>query len=438
MTMAPRYPAYKASGVEWLGEIPAHWDLRRMKFVCTINPSKSETAYLPKDMEVSFLPMELVGLGSLDLTQTRSIGSVRQGFTYFRDGDVLVAKITPSFENGKGAVASGLVNGIGFGTTELHVIRPSAEIERTFLYFLTQSHQFRGMGETQMQGTAGQKRVPDAFINDFPTPVPPVKEQRAIVAYLNSETTRIDALLAAKHQLLEKLARQRLAIIFHAVTKGLGPDVKMKDSRVEWLRMVPEHWSVWKVAHIFRQIGSGTTPPVNKNENYYNGDVPWVNTSDLRDALIKSTQKSVTRKAITEFPALRIYPSDTVLVAMYGATIGKVGLLKISATTNQACCALSQPRNLHPKFAYYSLIACRQWLVGLAYGGGQPNISQGTIRNLRLPVPPILEQRNIIDYLDRETARIDLLIKRIEESIDLLQRQRTALVSAAVAGQIRV
>src|SRR5216683_1751510 len=111
-----RYPAYKDSGVEWLGEIPKHWEVKRLKFTCQINPSKYDISHFPIEMEVSFLPMELIGEdGTSSLEEMRLIEQVRQGYTYFRDEDVIIAKITPCFENGKGALCNGLTNGAGFG-----------------------------------------------------------------------------------------------------------------------------------------------------------------------------------------------------------------------------------------------------------------------------------------------------------------------------------
>jgi hypothetical protein len=130
-----QYPAYKNSGVEWLGEIPAHWDVKRLRFSCQINPPKSEISSLPIDTTVSFLPMERIREdGFLDLEEIRAIEQVRQGYTYFRNTDVIIAKITPCFENGKGALCSNLLNGIGFGTTELHVLRANEEIEPSFIW----------------------------------------------------------------------------------------------------------------------------------------------------------------------------------------------------------------------------------------------------------------------------------------------------------------
>ena len=194
----PRYPNYKDSGVEWLGEVPAHWKVKRLRFVALLNPSKAEIADLDRDTEVSFLPMDAVGDdGSIDIDRIRPIREIETGYTYFRDGDVTVAKITPCFENGKGAVMRGLHGGIGFGTTELIVARPIAtEATSDYLSWLFRSTQFRKRGEASMYGAGGQKRVPDDFVRDFAIAFPNPDEQTTIATFLDHETAKIDALMA--------------------------------------------------------------------------------------------------------------------------------------------------------------------------------------------------------------------------------------------------
>ena len=171
----PRYPNYKASGVEWLGDVPVGWEVKRLRFVATLNPSKSELAKLDRGTAVSFLPMEAVGDdGTLALDKEKTIGELETGYTYFRDGDVTMAKITPCYENGKGALMRGLTNGIGFGTTELIVARPvPSQTTGTYLHYLFISPDFRSIGESHMYGAGGQKRVPDAFVRNFATSLPP-------------------------------------------------------------------------------------------------------------------------------------------------------------------------------------------------------------------------------------------------------------------------
>ncbi len=204
-----------------------------------------------------------------------------------------------------------------------------------------------------------------------------------------------------------------------------------KDSGIEWLREIPAHWELWKISHAFKVVGSGTTP-LTSHEEYYEGDISWVNTAELRDNLITNTSKKLTSKALVDYPTLRVYHRGTLLVALYGATIGRIGILDISATTNQACCALSTSECLDVSFTFYWFLAHRQQLILLASGGGQPNISQDTIRSLKIAAPSILEQRSIAAFLDSETDKINTLIAKKERLIELLQEKRSATISHAV------
>ena len=209
----------KDSGVEWLREVPEGWIVKRLKYACQVNPSKSELADLSAETQVSFLPMELVGEdGMLSLGETRTIEQVWEGYTYFRDKDVIVAKITPCFENGKGALCNNLFNGIGFGTTELYVLRAKEGICPKYIYYLTKSRPFRALGAAMMHGTAGQQRVPDDFVKDFRLGFPSINEQQAIADFLDRETAKIDALINKIREGIEKLKEYRTALISAAVT----------------------------------------------------------------------------------------------------------------------------------------------------------------------------------------------------------------------------
>ena len=169
----PAYPEYKPSGIEWLGDVPVHWDVKRGRFCMYVNPQSDQLRRLGPDDEVSFIPMEAVGeYGGLNLEVTKPLSEVGTSYTEFQDGDVIVAKITPCFENGKGALADRLTNGAALGTTELHVLRPLPDLERRFLFYLTVSSVYRKTGEAEMYGAGGQKRVPPEFNKDFRTPLP--------------------------------------------------------------------------------------------------------------------------------------------------------------------------------------------------------------------------------------------------------------------------
>lgn len=209
----------KPSGIDWLGDVPEHWEVKRGRFCMDVNPRSRRLRALSPEDEVSFVPMEAVGeYGSLALEQTRAITDIGSGYTEFDDGDIVVAKITPCFENGKGALAEGLTNGAAFGTTELHILRAAATLERRFLFYFTISRLFRSAGEGEMYGAGGQKRVPTEFCENVRVPLPPMDYQRAIADFLDRETGKIDALIAKVETAIERLQEYRTALITAAVT----------------------------------------------------------------------------------------------------------------------------------------------------------------------------------------------------------------------------
>ena len=227
------YPEYKDSGVEWLGDIPEHWRALKIKRISRINPSRAEASCLRDSSDpVVFLPMERVSAeGEVDASERRPICDVWQGFTYFRRGDVVVAKITPCFENGKGACLGDLPTEIGFGTTEFIVLRPGTDVLPEFLYQLTQLVQFRLLGVESMTGAAGQQRVSPDFVANFEVPVPPVDEQKEIVYYIKAETDKFAvAIKRAKHE-IDLIREYRTRLITDVVTgkmdvRHLVPDTE--------------------------------------------------------------------------------------------------------------------------------------------------------------------------------------------------------------------
>ena len=436
MSQYKAYFSYKDSGVQWIGQIPGHWEVAQIKRISTLNPKKSSLTE-ERDSLCSFLPMEKLRTNAVTLDETRRIADVYYDYSYFCDRDILIAKVTPCFENRNIAVANGLVNGVGFGSTEINVIRTNEKGHTRFLYYRLQEEQFRTIAISEMRGTGGLKRVPTELFESFLIELPDVEEQATIAATLDHETARIDALIQKKTCFIDLLKEKRQALITHAVTKGLDPDVKMKDSDVKWIGQVPEGWSKRKVFHAFQTIGSGTTPPSKEPQWYQGGTIPWITTSELRENEVVETKKCITTEAMEKFSALKIFPVGSLAIAMYGATIGRLGFLGVPATTNQACCVLSGARDLHIRFVYYWLLAFRGDIVKLfSAGGGQPNINQEAIANLWVPSPELDQQANITTILDRKTARIDVLIAKAEQSITLLKERRAAFITAAVTGQI--
>ena len=423
-----RYEKYKDSSVEWIGEIPAHWEVKRIKYLVQLVTKKASDIYNDKP----YIGLENIKprIGKLNLNINEDEQLIEGESLLFKPDDVLFGKLRPYLAK------CIIVDFYGRCTSELLVLRSKGKILPKYLYYFMLSDNFVEVVNSSTYG-AKMPRVNWDFVGDLRIPLPFISEQEFIIDYLDQKTAEIDSLITDKEKLIEILQEKRQAIISEAVTKGLDRNVPMKDSGVEWIGEIPAHWKLYKITQIFNLISSGTTP-ASTNLEYYDGSIPWVNTGDLNDGYIYDTPKKVTEIALIECSALKLFPVNTLLIAMYGATIGKLGITKIVASTNQACCALANPQNAIVKFVFYWFLANRNNIISMAYGGGQPNISQNLIKSLRVPLPKIEEQKSIVSFLDQKTAEIDSLIADIQIQIAKLKEYRQALISEAVTGKIDV
>lgn len=209
--------AMKDSGVEWLGKVPEHWDITRIKYIAELTPKKSEV--LNTDQRLcTFVPMEKLKLGSLIKDEEKPISEVIGGYTYFKDGDLLLAKVTPCFENKNMVVASGLKNGIGFGSSEIYVLRTNNRISNQFLYYRLQEEQFMELGTGAMTGAGGLKRVPSDYLNNFIFALPPLEEQFIIGEYLDQYLLKSEYLMNKAKSAIQLMQERRTALISSAVT----------------------------------------------------------------------------------------------------------------------------------------------------------------------------------------------------------------------------
>ncbi|MFB9074400.1 restriction endonuclease subunit S [Citricoccus parietis] len=216
----------------------------------------------------------------------------------------------------------------------------------------------------------------------------------------------------------------------------MGRSRSTRLSGVDWMPTIGSDWQLWRIGQAF-ETGSGTTPKSDRPE-YYGGDFPWVTTSDLRDRPIASVPRSVTEAALQDYSALRIFAPGTLLIAMYGATVGRLGQLEIPACVNQACCALIERGPVSADFAFYWLLAHRREIMGLASGGGQPNISQEIVRSLRVPTPPRSLQDDLVQELKQRQNETNAVLTDLSGSIDRLAEYKSSLITAAVTGELDV
>jgi type I restriction enzyme S subunit len=275
-------------------------------------------------------------------------------------------------------------------------------------------------------------------LGSFHVLMPPLPDQTTIANFLDKKTAKIDTLIEKDKKLIALLKEKRTALINHAVTKGLDPNVKLKDSGIPWIGEIPEGWEVRKASRSFDFIGSGTTPKTQEEIYYDKGDIPWVITGDLNDGLLKETSKRISKEAVRDYSTLKIYPKNSLIIAMYGATIGKTALLDIEACTNQACCVLAKSKIFETKYVFYWFIANKNNIISYSYGGGQPNISQDIIKTLKIPLPPKPEQQKIVEYLDKATSKIDKTIQKIENKTNLLEEYKKSSIHHVVTGKVDV
>ena len=417
------YPKCKPSGIEWIGEIPENWELNRLKYEASVQPSNvdkktkegEEPVFLCNYMDVYKNEFIDSSINFMEATATRD---EIQKFK-IKKGDVLVTKDseTPDDIANPALVREDFQNVIC--AYHLTHIRPTRiKLIGEYLFRLFEEHRFNGQFQVNANGVTrfglGIHSFSDAYI-----PLPPIEEQIAIANYLDKKTAQTDDFISKKQKLIELLKEERTAIINEAVS-GKG-----------------KNWERKKLFHGFKKIGSGTTP-ASGNEEYYNGTINWLQTGDLNDAEINMTSKKITEKALEDYSTLREFPKGSLVIAMYGATIGKAGILNIPTTTNQACCVLSEPISFDTKFVFWWFVGNKDLIISKSYGGGQPNISQELIRSLRLPCPKIKEQQQIISYIQTETQKIDNAISKIEKEIELMQEYRTALISEVVTGKVKV
>ena len=443
------YPAYKESGVPWLGRVPEHWEVKRLKFSAKVNPSRSEIKGLPEDIEVSFYPMEAVGFGKLYEGERKVLKDVASGFTYFRDDDVLIAKITPSFENGKGALATRLINSIGFGTTELHVIRPLDGLDKEYFFYLTYSHEFRHPGEGMMDGTAGQKRIPSDFLTDYRIALPPLSEQTAIANYLDRKTAQIDAVIAKKERLIKLLREERTALISQAVTKGLNPDAPMKDSGVPWLGQIPEHWDTIRVKLLAGNDASVVqTGPFGAQlhaSDYVQDEdgIPLILIRNVKDLYIDTDEiPKISRENAKRLSMYRLCIGDIVF-----SRVGSIGRIALVTEREEGWLISGQmlrlrlgTSRLNMKYAVFAFSSksILEFVKLESVGSTRESINTEILRNLPILLPPLLEQIAIADYLDQKTVGIDQTVARTERQIELLREYRIVLISAVVTGKVDV
>ncbi len=425
-----KYSAYKDSGVEWLGKIPEHWEIGKL-------------GTLLKPVSIKNRPdLPLLSITREAGVIERNIEDDSENHNFIPD-DLSGYKVLNEGQFGMNKMKAwqgsyGIAPMTGIVSPAYYVFDFNSSINPRFFHLAIRSKNYVAFfGQASDGVRVGQWDLSKTRMKEIPFFIPPLPEQTAIAAFLDDKTAKIDRAIAQKEKMIALLKERKQIIIQNAVTKGLDPNAKMKHSGVEWIGEIPEGWEVKKVTHLFNKIGSGTTP-TSGDSRYYEGLYNFLQTGDLNDGKIHKTNRTLKSKAFQDFSSLKLYPKGSLVMAMYGATIGKLGILEVECATNQACCVFCKPFGINVQYFFYVLLAFRNEIVSLGYGGGQPNISQDLIKALRFPICPLTEQSAIITHIETQSLKIDKAIKLQEHQIEKLKELKSTLIDSAVTGKIKV
>jgi len=440
----PAYPRYKPSGIEWLGDVPEHWEVKRSDSIISVDREQIDPEKF-QDQEVFHY--------SIPVVQEKATGQIENGESIasakqlINKPVVLVSKLNPRKATICKAVPQDMLT---LCSTEFIALNAD-RCDLSYLEYVSNSEQYRQSLDSKVQSvTRSHQRANPADIYKFWNAWPPLPEQKAIVRFLCQQTGQIDALVTKKRELIERLMEKRTALISQTVTRGLPPDAaraagldpypKLKPSGIEWLGEIPEHWEIAPLGFHAR-FYSGATPDKTKSE-YWDGFIPWVSPKDMKVSEIVDAEDHVTKEAL-ENSTLRIFPIGVVLIVVRGMILAHsfpVAQTIIPATINQDMKALICGKRLEPSFLRWLFSGFERVFVSLTEESahGTRKLETELLKHFPILLPPLTEQHVITSYLEEQTANLDALIAKVEEAIERLQEYRTALITAAVTGKIDV
>lgn len=434
MIARPANQRTKESGIPWIGSIPEHWELHRYKRLFRERDERSRTGEETL-LSVSAYSGVSPRAALLDDGELEHRAASLEGYKICRKGD-LVMNIMLAWNR-----AQGITQFDGIVSPAYSVFDVVGNADRRYLNYLVRCDTTTAYFKAWSYGIIDSRLrlYPETFGSLF-CALPPKSEQTLIADHLDRDTARIDRLVAKKTRFLELLREKRQAIITHAVTRGLDAHVSMKESGVEWLRSIPEHWTPTRLRFITSKIGSGKTPSGGAT-TYLDEGVPFLRSQNVHDdGLRLEDVVFISEQTHREMQGSAVHPGD-VLLNLTGASIGRASLVPADfgeANVNQHVCILRcRPAGLK-KWLHWVLCShvAKDQVAGLQTGAGREGLNFEQVGNFALAVPPETERNRICLFLEAATRKIDLLIGKTERSIELLKEHRTALITAAVTGKI--
>ncbi|EGU0148045.1 restriction endonuclease subunit S [Vibrio parahaemolyticus] len=441
------YAEYKDSGVEFAPKIPVDWAVSKVSYISTFGRGLNITKANLEDEGVPCVSYGEVhskygfevdpNKHSLKCVSPTYIET--SSFALLLKGDFVFADTSEDIE-GSGNFTQLVSDEALFAGYHTVIVRPEVNNYYRFLSYLFDSCEFRAQIRGAVKGVKVFS-VTQAILKNANVWLPKYEEQQKIANFLDHETAKIDTLIAKQEKLIELLKEKRQTVISHAVTKGLNPDAPMKDSGVEWLGDVPEHWAIIPLKHLCRFSGGGT--PTKDNLIYWtNGTIPWVSPKDMKSQRVTQTSDYITEKAVVE-SSTNYVDSGALLMVVRSGILQRtipVAINDVVVTLNQDMKALKFNQKMAVDFALHFIVGNEKALLleWSKEGATVESIEHEYLANGLLPVPPMPEQLSIVQYLSTEMEKFSQLETRAILGIELLKERKTALISAAVTGKIDV
>lgn len=414
------------SGVDWIGEMPSTWRISKIKY-CSVFSPKCNFYGIKKDSLITYTPMEYIKQGFF-IQNTKEYGELPKSLTPYQEGDIVFAKVTPCFENGNIAIMEDLCSGYGLGSSELFVIR-ATDVETKFLFYWLQSNNFIQKAASTMTGMGGLKRVSGYFVSNAPILLPTSKEQKQISRYLDIKCFEISCLIREIQKQIEALEEYKSSIVTNTVTKGINPNVEMKDSGVQWIGLMPQHWNCYRGKFVLKHIQR----PVSVNDEvitcFRDGEVTL--RSNRREDGFTISDKEIGYQGIDI--------GDLVVHGMDGFA-GAIGISDSRGKASPVLNVLDTEQNKRYIMYYLRSMAYSNVFLALATGirVRSCDIRWNKLAELRYPVPPLNEQKEIVDYIDNTLLKTNEMITMKRKQICMIEEFKKSLIFEYVTGKKEV
>lgn len=426
--MENRYDKYKDSGIAWIGEIPEHWEVCKLSTLFFQHKQRNNDT-----QESNLLSLSYGNIKKKDINTSE--GLLPESFENYNiiDKDDIVFRLT-DLQNDKKSLRSALCRERGIITSAYVTIRKRGNVNSSYFNYLFRAYDeckvFYGLGDGVRQGMNFDD------LRKLEILLPQQIIQQAIADYLDRRCSEIDDLIALQEEMITKLQSYKQSVITEAVTRGLDKNVPLKDSGIDWIGKIPEHWEIVKIKNIFN-ISSGATPKTD-NMAYWDGEIIWITPADYKteDKIIKSGKRNITLAGLNSC-GTSIIPKDSIIFSKR-APIGLVAINVVPLCTNQGCISCIPKSFVYSKYFYFLMSVLTEWFELFGSGTTFKELSTNNFANFNLSYPPLAEQQAIADYLDQRCSEIDELIALKQQKIEKLKEYKKSLIFECVTGKRKV